>query len=138
MHNYCEYYIDEFDTRQYLQIFYILDKIFIEFLTYIDCTRITLIWNDMCLADNLHHKLYNYRSKIFLVLITRRGNNFSYRWCDAMIVDSSPLLFFLRIWVNNWGHFIMSQVNSYFTKVQRYPHVFLGKHRKTTLDMAYK
>ena len=79
MHNYCEYYIDEFDTRQYLQIFYILDKIFIEFLTYIDCTRITLIWNDMWLVNNLYHKLHNYGRKVFMVLMTRRGNNFGYR-----------------------------------------------------------
>ena len=59
--------------------FYILDKIFIEFLSYIDRTRITPIWNDMCLVDNLYHKLYNYGSKLFLVLMTRIGNNFGYR-----------------------------------------------------------
>ena len=71
--------------------FYILDKNSIEFLPYIDCTGITPIWNDMCLVDNLYHKLYNYGSKIFLVLMTRRENNFGYCWCDTMIVWSTLL-----------------------------------------------
>ena len=71
--------------------FYILDKIFIEFLSYIDCTGITPIWNDMCLEDNLYNKLYNYGSKIFLILMTRRGNNLDNRWYDAMIVWSTLL-----------------------------------------------
>ena len=52
---------------------YILDNIFIEFLSYIDCTGITLIWNDMWLVDNLYNKLYNYGSKIFPVLMQEEG-----------------------------------------------------------------
>ena len=50
-------------------------------------------------SGHLYHKLYTYGSKIFLFLMTRRGNNFGHRWCDALIVCSIlPLSFILRIW----------------------------------------
>ena len=50
-------------------------------------------------SGHLYHKLYTYGSKIFLVLMTRRGNNFGHCWYDALIVCSIlPLSFFLRIW----------------------------------------
>ena len=50
-------------------------------------------------SGHLYRKLYTYESKIFLVLMTRRGNNFGHHWCDALIICSIlPLSFFLRIW----------------------------------------
>ena len=54
--------------------FYILDENFIEFLSYIDCSGIILMWEWYVPSGQLYHKLYNYGSKIFLVLMTRRGN----------------------------------------------------------------
>ena len=51
MHNYCEYRIDEFDTRQYLWIFLYIRQDFIEFLSYIDCMGIIPTRNDICLVD---------------------------------------------------------------------------------------
>jgi len=71
---------------------------FHSFLSYIDCMGIIPKMNDICLVD-ICHKHYSYGSKIFLVLMIRRGNNFGHRWCDALIVCSIlPLSFFLRIW----------------------------------------
>ena len=78
MHNYCEYHIDRFNTRQYLWIIYIFDKNFINFYSYIDCTGNIPMWNDICLVDVVP-KLYNNGSKIFLVLMIRTGNNFVHR-----------------------------------------------------------
>ena len=50
-------------------------------------------------SGHLYHNHYNYKSKTFLVLMTRRGNNFGHRWRDALIVCSIlPLSFFQKIW----------------------------------------
>ena len=79
---------------------------FHSFLSYIDCMGIIPKRNDICLVD-ICHKHYSYESKIFLVLMIRRGNNFGHRWCDALIVCSIlplivcsilPLSFFQKIW----------------------------------------
>ena len=68
------------------------------FLSYIDCMGIIPKKNDICLVD-IYHKHYSYGSKIFLVLMIRRGNNFGHRWCDALIVCSIlPLSIFQKIW----------------------------------------
>jgi hypothetical protein len=54
--------------------FYILDENFIEFLSYIDCAGIISMWERYVPSGQLYHKIYNYGIKIFLVLMTRRGN----------------------------------------------------------------
>jgi len=58
--------------------FYILDENFIEFLSYIDIDRMRIIpmreW--FVPSGFFYHELYNLGSKIFLVLMTRRGNIF--------------------------------------------------------------
>ena len=71
---------------------------FHSFLSYIDCMGIIPKRNNICLVD-ICHKHYSYGSKIFLVLMIRRGNNFGHRWCDTLIVYSIlPLSFFQKIW----------------------------------------
>ena len=66
----------------YLIIFmdlYILDENFIEFLSYINIDSPGIIpmweWYVPC-GHSFYYKLYNWGSKIFLVLMTRRGNIF--------------------------------------------------------------
>ena len=91
--------------------FYILDENFIEFLSYIDIdhTGIIPMWEWYVPSGFFYHKLYNWGRKMFLVLMTRRGNIFGHRWCNAMIVwFVLPLSFFLWIWVNNWAYLIIS------------------------------
>ena len=60
--------------------FYILDENFIEFLSYIDINRTGIIpmWEWYVPSGFFYHKLYNWGSKMFLVLMTRRGNIFAH------------------------------------------------------------
>ena len=62
--------------------FYILDENFIEFLSYIniDSLEIIPIWEWYVPSGHFfYHKLYNWGSKMFLVLMIRRGNIFGHR-----------------------------------------------------------
>ena len=135
-HKYCRYHIMNLildNIYGFLYIRWEFHWIFVIYRLYGNHSNVE--WY-LCLVDNLYHKLYNWGRKMFLVLMTRRGNIFCHRWCNAMIVwFVLPLSFFLWIWDNNRGYLILIRLISYQI-IEISKCVFVWKHKNKILDMA--